>query len=183
VSSALSILEFADLIGRYRYVELLAFETLGGRAPFCESPQGCCFLSAASRAHAYRAQLFEELLPVSVGLLDAATCTKTPDPAIDEAFLYWGEATFDAFLIDGLISVIYPSALFAYEAHHQQCTGPQDRALRRALRRAIDDLRSVRDEGVHLGASSGERSPDFAHRIESLIKGAGGLFGPIPLLT
>jgi len=178
MTTPLSIEESADLIGRYRYVELLAFNLLGERAPSCDTPKGALFLASASRAHAYRAQLFEELLPVSLGLPSAKDLTRTPDPLVDEALRCCVAEGRDVDVIYALISAVYKSALIAYEGRLSQCAGPADRALSRTLRRAIGDVEVICGQGRELGARLGAPTSDRAESVETLLSRAGGLFGP-----
>ena len=78
----LNIFESARQLGALRAVELACFARLGERAPEL-SPAGCArWAASASRAHAWRAGLLEDLLPVSVGLPGPAELTVVPEGAL-----------------------------------------------------------------------------------------------------
>lgn len=84
VSRPLSLLESAEVLGHIRYVELAAFERLGHRARRSSSAPLAAYLAGASLAHAWRASLVEDHLPVSLGLPGPAELTRSPGDDVDQ---------------------------------------------------------------------------------------------------
>lgn len=147
-AAALTLLESATLVGRYRYVELACFEVLG-RAAATGEQTFAPYLSASARAHAFRAELFAELLPVSVGLPSSAELTASPGSDVDAALAFLGGLEPPR-LVAVTVSVLYPAMLDGWR-HRLELASPfSDPPLARVLRRAIDDLDAVRTDGEPL---------------------------------
>jgi len=176
VTFPLTLLESADLLGRYRYVELAAFAVLGERSARCERAALAVYLSAASRAHAWRAELFERQLPVSAGLPGVGECTRSPGPEVDEALALLGSAAEDD-LLPMLLDALYPAMLDAYGARLAAAAPASDGGLVRALRRAVADLEAVLADGRALGAP--RPGLPVAQRLGRLVASVGGPFGPL----
>ncbi len=173
MSAPLSLLESADLLGRYRYVELGAFAALGARARTA-APRFAAFLAGASRAHAYRAALFEARLPVSVGLPGPEELTRSPHLAIDEVLDALSAEPDDQLVLDALSGVLYPAMAASYAERLAAASPAADGGLARALRRAIADLDAVASEVLLLASSS-----PLAARVAVALAAAGGPFGPL----
>ena len=170
VSEPLSLAESADLLGRYRFVELECFAQLGERAARCERPEVARYLSGAARAHAWRAGLLEALLPVSVGLPAAAELTVSPHPALGSALQELVAAEDDS-LVEGLLTVLYPAMLAAYRAHLERCSPFSDPPVRRTLR-------APRRRPWALCASTrADRSPAAVPAARSLLSEVGAALG------
>lgn len=137
----------AETIGHYRYAEL-GFAQLSGHKA-AEGGAVAPFLAGAGGAHAWRAALFEELLPVSVGLPGAAELTVPPTDGFD-ATLRELAALEVGILVTVLVEDVYPALLAAWAAHAATASPVADAALVRTLRRAGADLAAVRDEGATL---------------------------------
>ena len=102
-----------------------------------------------NQGSAWRAGLFEQCLPVSVGLPDAATLTVSPGAALDDALDALGNLG-DLELVSALVTALYPAMLAAWQGDVAACSPVSDAPLRRVLRRASDDLAAVAAEGAAL---------------------------------
>ncbi|MDA8297850.1 MAG: hypothetical protein M0004_14935 [Actinomycetota bacterium] len=171
----LSLLEHADLLGRYRYLELRLFELCGKR---CVELEGSArrWASGAARAHAWRARCLEELAPISVGLPDVSSTTAPAGPAQQTA-LERLEAAEPAVFLSALVNPWYLAMERAYRERLARCHRAADAPLRRVLQRVLADLGAVRDEGLELARSV--EVGTFGHDLESLFAESGGPFGPL----
>lgn len=170
-----SLLETADLLGRYRYVELECFAILGARASVAEDEVATVDLAGAARAHAWRAVELEGRLPVSVGLPGVLEATRSPGPDLDDALGALADESDDAALLGALVGVLYPAMATAYDSHlatlHELSDPPVERALRRvasdlaATQAALDRWRAVPEAAL-------------GDVVRSRISAAGGPFGP-----
>ena len=186
MTAPLTLLQSVDLLGRYRYVELAAFERLGRRAPECSHAGVATFLAQASLAHAWRARLFEERLPVSVGLPDAAASTRSPGSFLDEALdelVGPGEgAAGDPELLDALLGALYPSMLAGYASRLEVASPSADPPVVLALGRATADLERIAAAGLRLvraGASGPPPPAARRDRVATMLDAGGGAFGPL----
>jgi len=178
VSRPLTLLESADLLGRWRYVELAAFAQLGRRASECATPALSAYLAGASRAHGWRAVLVEELLPVSAGLPGPESWTQAPSREIDEAFVavVGGD---DAEVLDALLGAVYPSMAAGYAERLAVVSRAADPPVVRAVGRLLADLDTIRRDGALLAGDLPPASSARRRRIEELVSRGGGVFGPI----
>lgn len=171
----LSLLEHADLLGRYRYVELRLFGLCGRR---CVELEGAArrWCSGAARAHAWRARCLEELAPISIGLPDVASITLPAGPA-QQVALERLEAAEAAVFLAALVDTWYPAMAGAYRERLVRCHRAADAPLHRVLQRVVGDLGVVRSEGAEV---TGEIDlGTFGQDLESLLSDAGGPFGPL----
>lgn len=174
MSAPLALIEQAELLGRYRYVELSCFAHLGERALAVKDALLCSYLSGASAAHGYRAAQLEEHLPVSVGLPGPAELTRSPGAAFDQALSALTEAGDDE-LASGLVRVLYVSMAASYRAHRQSSSSYGDPALSRSLGRVLFDLEQVIEAGSSF--CSEKALPGPAIVLEKALIGLGGAFG------
>ena len=174
MSAPLALIEQAELLGRYRYVELSCFARLGARALAVEEASLCSYLSGASAAHGYRARLLEEHLPFSVGLPGPAELTRSPGAAFDHALSALIEAGDDE-LVSGLVQVLYVSMAASYRVHRQSGSVYGDPALSRSLGRVLFDLEQVIEAGSAFCARKALPRPAAA--LEKALIGLGGAFG------
>jgi hypothetical protein len=171
----LNLVESSTSLGALRAVELCLFHRLGERASLLE-PVGCVsWAASASRAHAWRAALIEELLPVSVGLPPIAELTVLPEgELVDELsrVLPEREAASDGpvvaegtgnvrngdrdgrWLVGELVGPIYQLLLAQYYRQLEACEPASDGAVVRNLQRAVADLEVVRASGATLSDSA-----------------------------
>ena len=171
----LTLIEVADLTGRYRYVELALFSRLGASASACERADLAVYLSGASLAHAWRAALAESVLPISADLAER-DWTRTPGGAFDEALDVLC-APGDDELFDATVGVVYPAMAAAYESHLRIASEVSDGPLRRVLRRAIADLNAVISEAAPLGPARGDSGR--ARQVAELFGSIPGPFGEL----
>ena len=135
----LAIDELAEVLGRYRFIELALF-TVSGRAAHKDGdPALCRVLSEASHAHAYRASLIERRLPVSIGLAHASEATRSPGPAHDALIERLASVDLEP-LVDELGTLWYPSMLDTYQEHLKICAVAADGPIQRMLGRIVYDL-------------------------------------------
>lgn len=199
----LSLQASAALLGRMRYVELAAFSRLGRRARLARLPAVAAFLSGASLAHAWRAGLLEEHLPVSATLPGAAELTVSPGPRTDAALDLLDPADLDGgdgngdggghgggghdgvgdvALVAALAEVLYPAMLAGYDARLALASPVGDPPLVRTLGRVRHDLETVAAEARALAGSALVAAPAAAPGLAGALAGAlgpDGPFGPI----
>jgi hypothetical protein len=129
----------AAVAGRFLAVERELHRRLGVLAGTVEDPLLRCGLAAASMGHAWRAALFELLLPVSVGLPgeDELAVLPPADSARLDA-LDGGEGTLQRLHQD-----VYARLLEEYEATAAGVPRVSDGPLALAATRAAADLRRI----------------------------------------
>ncbi len=178
MSAPLTLLESADLLGRYRYVELSLFSALGRRALSCE-PQLAVYLSGASLAHSWRAGEVESRLPVSVGLPGVVALTRSPAPEIDEAVeVLVGEGA-GSDVLDALLGAFYPAMESAYEERAAAASPVADAPVLRLLARLRADLAALRREGSLVSSRLGAPGPTRREEVDALLAVPGGAFGAL----
>jgi hypothetical protein len=138
----------AAVTGRFVAVERDLHRRLGALAASARPPAVRCYLAEASLSHAWRACLFEALLPVSVGLPRAEEVVVLPAAdlvrlsRLDDA-----EAP-----VDLLLDEIYPAIAESYEATAAAVPAVSDGPLALAARRAAADLQVLLARGVRVRA-------------------------------
>ncbi|HWD24953.1 MAG TPA: hypothetical protein VG368_05785 [Acidimicrobiales bacterium] len=173
----LTLLESADLLGRYRYVELAAFAAIGARVTKSTAPDAQRYLASASLAHGWRAGTVEARLPVSVGLPGTDALTRSPSPQVDRVLALCVEPGPDVAVLDALVRGLYPAMAAAYRERISVGSSVSDGPVVRALGRIVTDLDVVRGEGLTLiGARDGDGRAD---RIAGILRECGGPFGPL----
>jgi hypothetical protein len=141
-------------IGGHAWVEMRLFETLGRWSGVVDEPRARVLLAAASRHHAWHAELWMGLLPGLPHL-----------PAADLVALGDGAAAMVAALEDlddaptdqrvaALVQVALPQVIDRYAAHLEVAVPVADAPTERALRLAVADLRADRDALAGLAAST-----------------------------
>src|SRR6202035_5828441 len=93
--------------------------------------------------------LFEELLPVSVGLPSVGSSTVSPGPAIERALDLLAGAPGPG-LLESLVRVLYPAMLSAWRDRVLAASRSADPPVLRALRRAASDLEETARDGAGL---------------------------------
>ena len=175
---SLSLTESADLLGRYRYAELSLFHALGRRATTAIDPAAVTYLAGAARAHAWRARLVEERLPVSLGLPGTEASTRSPGAPFDEMVELLGAPGPDEALLSSVVLVLYPAMTASYQAHLAVTRPAPDPPVARMLGRVLGDLDVVRREGETLLAKRTDSSQ--AEHVKGLLSRLGGPFGALP---
>jgi hypothetical protein len=165
------------VLGRYRYVELKLFETVGRAVPVCSDPSLSVVLSEASHAHAYRARQIEELLLVSAGLPDAAASTVPADEAHRDVLVKM-EDLDPKMLASSLVNLWYPLMAESYQQHLKRCARASDGSVRRMLVRLIFDLGSVTGELGAVGGNTGSDSSDLVAQYDDERRSLEELDGP-----
>jgi hypothetical protein len=173
----LTLLQSADLLGRYRYVELGLFAVLGRRGATAEQGAVATYLAGASRAHGFRAELVAARLPVSVGLPGIEASTRSPSTHVDDLLWAVAEEPDDAAVLAALCAVIYPAMTAAYTAHLARCTPAADPPVARMLGRLLADLTEVARAGSEVSTAS--PTVRLAAAAADLLGRAGGAFGPL----
>ncbi len=173
----MNLLDSARHLGGLRAVELACFRRLGEQAPRLVAPAYARWAASASLAHAWRASLLEDLLPVSprlpsleeltvlpAGPLGDALSQALPEP--DEA---WAASPGDSPGDDGwrllarLSGRFYPLLLADYRHRLAICSPAADGALVRTIGRAVADLETVRAEGDALVKLDSTVTLTFGH--------------------
>jgi len=178
VSAPLTLLESADLLGRYRYVELALFTALGRRSTSCDDPELAAFLSGASLAHGWRAREVEARLPVSVGLPGVAACTRSPSPDVDAAIARATAPGDDPAVLDALVGAVYPAMDAAYATRAAAASPAADPPILRLLARLRADLDTLRLEGAQLAPRLERPAAGRRSDVGTLLARA-GVFGAL----
>ncbi|HUY07241.1 MAG TPA: hypothetical protein VMU99_08285 [Acidimicrobiales bacterium] len=134
-----TIQELADLLGRYRFVELTLFGITGRGVASSGDASLAVQLSAASHAHAYRAELIERRLLVSDGLNDASRSTRTPSE--EHEILFEAIGKLDGEELGVMLAFAwYPAMLAAYTERLETCDRASEGPIRLMLSRLVFDL-------------------------------------------
>jgi hypothetical protein len=164
----LNLVESSRQLGALRAVELECFRRLGGRAARLEPASCARWAASASLAHAWRASLIEELLPVSAGLPPPEELTVLPTgtlgdelaralPEIESVPAPGVGRRDDGWqLVTELAGRLYPRLVEEYTRRLEKCSPAADGAVARTMRRAVADLESVRADGVALVSPRGQ---------------------------
>lgn len=169
-----TIQEMADLLGRYRFVELELFAIAGQGVLRSSEPGLAVKLSGASHAHAYRAELIERRLLVSDGLAHAADSTRAPSTDHQALFASLGQLPGEELALM-LVLAWYPAMLSAYQERLASCDRVSEGPIRLMLSRVIFDLEATIAE-----LSKVCNSPHLASEVvltKGHIIGVGGPFG------
>ena len=137
-----TIQEMADLLGRYRYVELVLFAITGRGVLRSGEAALAVQLSAVSHAHAYRAELIERRLLVSDGLDHAPESTKTPSAEHENLFEILEQLSAEE-LTATLAFAWYPAMLDAYQHRLARCDKASEGPIRLMLSRMNFDLEAI----------------------------------------
>jgi hypothetical protein len=173
--SGLSLVESADLVGRYRHVELALFTRLGGRAPQCHDDALAVYCQSASLAHGEHLVLVEALLP-NGPVLSERDWSRSPGEPLEEALVVVFAEGDDEEFIDSLVGALYPMMTYAYDRHLKETNELADGAMRRTLRRLVSDTRGLIEEARHAGVAL--RNGTRARRVRQLLA-TGGPFGAL----
>jgi hypothetical protein len=144
----------AGVAGRFLALELELHRRLGELAGTEQEPARRSFLAAASMGHAWRASLFEPLLPVSVGLPGREELVVLPPAELQRLQAAGPEALLDE---------VYPQLVREYEATAALVPPASDGPLALAAARAAADLRRMLPEGT------GQRTSDAANLLRGPI--------------
>jgi len=166
----LNLHDSAVQLGGLRAIELASFERLGARAVRDGDDAEARWCASASLAHAWRAGLLEDLLPVSAGLPSADDLTVLPAGPLAEALdralpavppgaddtadrvLQAGGSQPDGgcALVADLVEGLYPALSAVYEHRIATAGAAADGPLVRTLTRVSSDLREVTARGAML---------------------------------
>jgi hypothetical protein len=193
----------ARRIGRYCWIEMRAFETLGAWSGSVPEPDVAATLATHSRQHGWHAELWHDLLPV----IGEAPGPSGPPPSAKsgergvEADRYieapsagWGAVT-DALAepaapeqtiekLVGAYRVLLPRTVTAYRGHLATASPLSDGPTIRALELVLSDqVRHWHDGEALVQAQlrsdvEVERAATHQARLESLLVRAGGMTGP-----
>lgn len=144
----------AGVAGRFLARELELYRRLGELAGTEADPARHSFLAAASMAHAWRADLFEPLLPVSVGLPPREQLVVLPPAELERIRSAAAEVLLDE---------VYPQLVEEYEATAALVPAVSDGPLALAAARAAADLRRM------LGGATGRRTTETANLLRGPI--------------
>jgi hypothetical protein len=132
-------------IGGHAWVEMRLFETLGRWSGVVDEPRAHVLLAAASRHHAWHAELWMGLLP-GLPHLPAADLVAPGDSAaaMVAALEDLDDAPTDQ-RVAALVQVALPQVIDRYAAHLEVALPVADAPTERALRLALADLQADRD--------------------------------------
>lgn len=144
----------AGVAGRFLALELELHRRLGELVRAEGDPARCSFLAAASMGHAWRAGLFEPLLPVSVGLPGREELVVLPPAEL---------ARLQGATAETLVDEVYPQLVEEYEATAALVPPVSDGPLALASARAASDLRRM------LVEATGQRTSEAANLLRGPI--------------
>jgi hypothetical protein len=187
---ALTLEESGRLIGQYRWIEMRAFEILGGWVPGVPELDVKLSIAAHAPHHAWHASLWRDRLPDLAGVdHEALTVPANPDLATFVDAL--GEATGAEGTIEklvGIYRILIPRLIARYSAHLEQASpitdGPTIRSLRLVLRDELEDWREgeMLIQSLLVDGATVRRAADRQARLEARLVAAGGISGP-PFVT
>ena len=142
-------------VGGHAWVEMRLFETLGRWSGVVDEPRARVLLAAASRHHAWHAELWMGLLP-GLPHLPAADLVAPGDgaAAMVAALEDLDDAPTDQ-RVAALVQVALPQVIDRYAAHLEVAVPVADAPTERALRLALADLRADRDALAGLATNTG----------------------------
>jgi hypothetical protein len=172
----LTLLESAELSGRFRFVELGFYEFLGALAPSVRDPSVAVYFSAASLAHAWRAELWARRLPVSVGLPTSAELT-VGGPVVEEVLALLAVAESPGETLEAIVKAIYPAMMSGYRRRLALAAEAPDGPIVRVVRRALADLGQITDEGAAIVRARPLGEGALTARLAAALARSGGIFG------
>ena len=148
-------------VGARAALEIELARLTGALARATSGPGARRFLAAASAAHSWRAEQWDRLLPVSIGLPTRAELVvlAESDAAVASSLASsLDSAQAVAGLPSALLEIVYPALLAVYERLDASANRLSDGPLAVAAARSAHDLRRVLSEGM--AAELGESSRD-----------------------
>ena len=187
--TAFTLEETARRLGSYRWIEMRAFEILGGWVAEVPEVEVKPVLAGHAAQHGWHAGVWLERMPAFAGL-DAGRLTVPANPGV-AAFveaLSAGAAGRDRTMekLVGVYRVLLPYAITAYAGHLARCSAVADAPLARWLRFVLDDETAARGQGEAVlqgllgGPADVHRAAEHQARLEVLLVEAGGLAAPDP---
>ena len=184
--TAFSLEESARRVGHFQWIEMRAFEALGGWVATVPEPEVKLLLAVHAPHHAWHAELWHDRLPK----LQEMPPERFVGPANDELVAFVAaltepvapEQTIEKLV--GAYRVLLPHLVAAYEHHRDQCStvadGPTIRTLGFVLQ---DDAADVHEGELLLRAllrtpADARRAEDHQAELEGLLRAAGGIAGP-----
>ena len=181
----LSLEASARRIGHYCWIEMRAFEILGGWTVAVPEPAVKAVLATHSRQHGWHAELWHDLLPV-IGETGVDSFVAPANPALVafvDALAAPEAAELTIEKLVGAYRVLVPHAASAYQ-HHLDHTSPiSDGPEMRALRLVCSDQLDHWHVGEALlqaqlrSDADVERASSHQLRLETLLVAAGGIAG------
>jgi hypothetical protein len=193
----------ARRIGHYCWIEMRAFETLGGWSASVPEPDVAATLATHGRQHGWHAELWHDLLPVigeasgpsrAAGSaksgkrrLEADRYVEAPNAALVAVTDALAEPAAPELTLEKLVGayrVLLPHSVTVYRRHLATASpisdGPTIRALQLVL---ADQLNHWRDGEALVQAqlrsdAEVERAASYQARLETLLVRAGGMTGP-----
>lgn len=185
----------ARRIGRYRWIEMRLFETLGGWVSGVPELDAKALLAAHSRHHGWHAELWHDLLPVPPAIEGepadtGASAEEWTPPSDDERLAAFAaalaepqapELTVDKLV--GVYRVALPHTIAAYTRHLRAASpvtdGPTIRTLRLVLSDELDHWRDGEMLVQSLVVEPGllDRAAGHQALLEKLLMMAGGIAG------
>lgn len=132
-------------IGGHAWVEMRLFETLGRWSGVVDDPRARVVLAAASRHHAWHAELWMGLLPGLPHLATAELVAPGDGAAAMVAALEDLDDAPSDQRIAALVQVAFPQVIDRYTTHLGLTVPVADAPTARVLRLALADLRADRD--------------------------------------
>jgi hypothetical protein len=183
---ALTLEESGRIIGQYRWIEMRAFEILGGWVPGVAELDVKLSIAAHARHHAWHATLWRDRLPELAGV-DHEALTVPANAELARFVDTLGEETGAEHTIEklvGIYRILIPRLVTRYGAHLEQASpitdGPTIRSLRLVLGDELEDWREgeMLIQFLLVDEATVRRAADRQARLEALLVAAGGISGP-----
>jgi hypothetical protein len=182
----LTLEEAGQLAGRYRWLEMCLFETLGRWVPSVPELDVKLRLADHASQHGWHSELWLDRLPRLAGV-DRDQLTAPGRDELAEFIEAVGDPEEPGRTIEKLVGVyrvVVPRLVVAYTSHLRLASplsdGPTIRCLQLILRDELDHwtegerlLQSLLDDGADAGRAAAHQA-----RLEGLLIGAGGIGVP-----
>ncbi len=185
-SPAPTLQESGRIIGQYRWLEIRAFEIVGGWVPGVAELEVKLAIATHAPHFAWHSAMWRDRLPALAGV-DADDLTAPANPDVVAFIDALGDDAGAERTIEKLVGVyrtLLPRLIACYSSHLDRASpvaeGPTIRSLRLVLRDELEDWREGETliQSLLIDAASVRRAADHQARLETMLVRAGGITGP-----
>jgi hypothetical protein len=195
----LTVQESAHLAGAWAWTELSLFEVVGAWVPSTLRPSSKIYFDGCSQHHAWRAQLWQQILPgqllpaqlppgttggapLGTGAVPPAALVKPFSDGAARSLEALGRLEGDVARLAAYCRVVLPRTIVGYRSWLQRCSTSSERPVARALGFAVADATGDWERGsaVMLRYLDGGRGPEAvasaaraSSEVEHLLVGHG----------